>query len=166
MQDIESMRKVKLFNGLDEKQLLLIQSYMKREVVKRGDYIIREHDDGVEMYILRKGKVKITKKLTLEIEGLPNEEKTFSTLDDSDLPSFGESGLVKGSKRTANVISLTDCTLYALSQQDFDRIAEQDIHAAYVIMRNIAIRLSSILMHTDENVVKFATALSIAVSLR
>jgi hypothetical protein len=46
---------------------------------------------------------------------------------------------------------------------EFDRFAEENTKAAYHIMKNIAEVLSQRLNTTDENLVKLATALYIAV---
>ncbi|HPS39601.1 MAG TPA: cyclic nucleotide-binding domain-containing protein, partial [Candidatus Cloacimonadota bacterium] len=57
----------------------------------------------------------------------------------------------------------TDCTLYAMAKLDFDQLAEKDVRAAYIITMNIAQVLSDRLHTTDDNLVKLATALYIAV---
>ena len=46
---------------------------------------------------------------------------------------------------------------------DFDSFANYDSKAAYIVMKNIARKLSQSLKSTDDNLVKLATALYIAV---
>jgi CRP-like cAMP-binding protein len=63
----------------------------------------------------------------------------------------------------ANIIALSDCELYTLSKADFDNFAEYNYQAGYIVMKNIARKLSESLKDTDNNLVKLATALYIAV---
>jgi CRP/FNR family transcriptional regulator, cyclic AMP receptor protein len=115
--------------------------------------------------MLTEGKVKITKKLTLEIEGLSAEEKQLASSSAESRPAFGENGLVTAGKRTANVIAFTECVLYELQKPDFEKVVSEDVEIGYHMMRNTCVTLSKLLAGMDENLLKFATALSIAVKM-
>ena len=165
MIDKKAIASVQIFNGLNKRQLDLIANHLQEKTISKGKSIILENTQGDSLYILYSGNVKVTKKLTLEIENSDVEEKQLTTLKGSDLPSFGENGLVGAGKRTASVYALTDCVTYRLTQADFSKIINYDPLAAFGIMKNIAITLAKRLESTDEDVVKLATALSIAVSM-
>ncbi len=63
----------------------------------------------------------------------------------------------------ANIIALADSEFYTLARTDFDSFAANNYRAGYIVMRNIAQKLSQSLKATDDNLVKLATALFIAV---
>ncbi len=163
MLELSTLAKIPLFSGLDTDQLKVVRPFLKRHPVPRGQYIVKEDTYGDLLYILCAGTVKITKHLVKGMDDAEAREKVLATLTSDLLPTFGENGVLGDSVRTANVIAHTDCTMFTLSQTDYETLTRQNIQVAFVIMRNIACKLSNLLYNTDINVVKLATALYIAV---
>jgi CRP/FNR family transcriptional regulator, cyclic AMP receptor protein len=119
---------------------------------------------GDDFFILTKGKVRITKDLVKNYdEEVTSTQKVLATLSDEILPTFGENGILGDAPRNANVIAATDCQLYSLNMHDFEAFSQEHYRAAYFIVKNIAQVLTERLNTTDENLVKLATALYIAV---
>jgi CRP-like cAMP-binding protein len=166
MIDKNILKKVQIFNGLTESQLETISNFLAEEEIQKGHYIIKENTTGEKIYILCRGIVTITRKLTLDIGNIKNEEKKLATLSDKiqPLPSFGENAIVEAGIRTANVIAKTNCVMYSMTKDQFKEIENHDISISYIIMKNIATTIANRLKKTDENVIKLATALSIAVA--
>ncbi|MCD4827869.1 MAG: cyclic nucleotide-binding domain-containing protein [Candidatus Cloacimonetes bacterium] len=164
--DLASLTSVHTFAGLNDSQLKQVAAALQVIVIDQGDYIIYENTQGSALYILYRGRVNVTRKLTLEIEGLEAEEKMLASLSDKNLPAFGENGLVCAGKRSANVIAKTDCVMYKLEREAFERLVEHDTAIGYHMMRNISQSMARRLETTDEYVVKLATALSIAVQMK
>jgi CRP-like cAMP-binding protein len=158
------LKKIHIFNHLENAEVELSSSLLQHLHLLQGEYIIREATTGDHIYILMQGTVKVTKELVKGIESKETGDKMLATLTSDCCPTFGENGLLGENPRSANVIAVTDCELYTISQKDFDKFALDNPVVAYKIMRNIAIVLSERLVTTDENVVKLATALFIAVS--
>ena len=163
MIDIKTLKKVRIFTGLDDVQLRLLPPILKLCQFKKGEYILRDDTSGDTFFLLVEGKVRVTKELVKGIGESSNGEKVLASLDAELLPTFGENGILGHAPRTANVIAFSDCDLYSLSKADFDTIAEVDCSVAYHITMNIAQVLSDRLKSTDDNLVKLATALYIAV---
>ena len=163
MIDTEILKRVRIFTGLDPAQLSLLLPILKLCQYKKGDYILRDDSHGDTFFLLVDGKVRVTKELVKGIGESSSSEKVLATLDAELLPVFGENGILGHAPRTANVIAFTDCSLYSLSKADFDTIALTDSKVAYHITMNIAQVLSDRLKSTDDNLVKLATALYIAV---
>ncbi|MDI3504699.1 MAG: family transcriptional regulator, cyclic receptor protein [Candidatus Cloacimonadota bacterium] len=164
MLSLDTLRKVHIFAGLEEAELEPLNSYLQQIQVEKGDYVLQENSVGDCIFILVKGTVRVCKELVKGIgEDMADTQKVLATLDGSMLPTFGENGILGQAPRTANVIAATDCVLYTLAKRDFDSYARQHIQAAYQVMKNIAEVLSQRLNTTDENLVKLATALYIAV---
>ena len=163
MIDVELLKKVPLFHGLNEAQLRILQPHLKESSFAMGECIVREHTTGDLMYMLVNGTAVVTKDLVMGFDDdRASTEKVLSTLISDNLPTFGENGILGHAPRTANVIAQTPCTLYTLSKTDFESFAAQDYHAGYLVMLNIARVISMRLSATDTNVVKLATALYIA----
>jgi CRP/FNR family cyclic AMP-dependent transcriptional regulator len=160
----DDLRKIRLFHDLTDKQIELVSLLLDHLKIAQGEYIIKEQTTGDHIFILMKGTVKITKELVKGIETQEAGDKMLATLTADSCPTFGENGLLGENLRSANVIAVTDCELYTLSEKDFDKFAVDNPDMAFKIMRNIASVLSERLINTDENLVKLATALYIAVS--
>lgn len=161
--DLELLRKVQILDGLDDVQLRLIQALLKPLEYAKGQYILNDESFGDTLFLLVKGKVRVTKELVKGIDTGKSDEKVLVTLDSSLLPTFGENGILGHAPRTANVVAHSDCLLYYITKTDFDSLAEQNVEAAYKMIQNIAKVLSDRLHSTDDNLVKLATALFIAV---
>lgn len=160
----DTLKKIRLFQDLQENQMELIGKLLRPLIIPQGEYIIRELTEGDQIYILLSGKVRVTKELVKGIEDHDAGEKQLATLSCDFCPTFGENGLLGRNLRSANVIAITECKLYTLAQSDFDLFASQYPEIAYIVMKNIASVLSERLIKTDESLVKLATALFISVS--
>lgn len=164
MISLDTLKRVPLFKGLNEAQLLELQPLLKEHKVPKGEYVIREGSIGDLIFLLYEGKVQVTKDLVKGFdEDQASTEKVLASLSGEMLATFGENGVLGNAPRTANIIAIQDCLLYTLSKADFDSYAGKNYEAAFHIMTNIARKLSDSLSITDANVVKLATALYIAV---
>ncbi|KAI8847278.1 cyclic nucleotide-binding-like protein [Chytridium lagenaria] len=81
---LDLLKKVPLFNGLDDSFYSILTLRIKNLVVPEGFFIFRKGDIGAEMYIIRKGDVEI-----LNAEG-----GLITVLSDGS--SFGEVALYQG----------------------------------------------------------------------
>ncbi|MBM4399416.1 MAG: cyclic nucleotide-binding domain-containing protein [Candidatus Cloacimonetes bacterium] len=160
----DDFRKVRLFQDLTDKQIELVSLLLEPLHITKGQYIIKEQTLGDHIFILMDGTVRVTKELVKGVDDQETGEKTLATITSALFPTFGETGLLGESLRSANVIAVSDCQLYTLSQKDFDHFTKDNPEIALKIMRNIASVLSDRLIDTDENLVKLATALYISVS--
>lgn len=77
---------------------------------KAGDVIFCEYEKGEEFYIVKEGKVRITK-----IQ--ENKEKTLDLFEPPDI--FGEMAIIEGAPRSATAIAETDVKLVVLKKQNF-----------------------------------------------
>ena len=164
MIELETLAKIPLFYDVNSEALAYLQPRFKQLLVNKGTVIIKENTEGDQIYILVKGIVQVTKDL---VKGFDEDqlltEKVLAKLSADSLPTFGENGVLGNGTRMANIIALSDCELYTLSKADFDNFAEYNYQAGYIVMKNMARKLSESLKDTDENLVKLATALYIAV---
>jgi CRP-like cAMP-binding protein len=128
--------------------------------------ILKEGEVGDTLYIIEKGTVEVSKTLVMKLarEDFQDRDKILTKLSAEDHAIFGEVTLFEQNKRTATVVTLTDCWLLEISKSDFLRLAEQNPRVGYKITRNIAQLLCSRLRKADEDTIKLTTALSMALS--
>ena len=62
--DLDFLKKVKLFKNLTEQELNTFSSKLKLIKVKEKEIIIKDGELGDKLYILCKGRVGISKKIT------------------------------------------------------------------------------------------------------
>ncbi|XP_075060654.1 cGMP-dependent protein kinase 2 [Mixophyes fleayi] len=92
------LRSVFLLKKLPEDKLMKIADCLELEWYEKGDYIIREGEEGSTFFIITKGKVKITQ----TAEGY-DEPQFIKTLEKGDY--FGEKALISDDVRSANIIA-------------------------------------------------------------
>ena len=157
------LSEIPLFKGLTEEQLAVLSSKLELRYYKHNEVIIKENETGDELYILNKGKVKITKCLTLtayENKG-DDREKSLNILDEMNHPAFGEVAMLHNNIRSATVSAVNDCELLTLKRSVFEKLADDDARMGYIIIRNIAVNLSETLKKSSHDVIKLATAFSL-----
>lgn len=165
---VDVLSKVPLFLGLAPEQLQMIDAATRSKHCLEGETIIREGEHGNVMYVLTKGKVEVSRTVTLGLArgGVGEGEKSFARLDAEDHPAFGEMALLEDSLRGATVTALTECELLEITHDDFDRLCHQDPVLGYRVIRNMASQLSARLRRTNQDVLKLSTALSLALGRR
>ncbi|MBN1327533.1 MAG: cyclic nucleotide-binding domain-containing protein [Candidatus Cloacimonetes bacterium] len=156
--DQEFLRKVSLFNQLDDRELNIFSEKLTSVNFREGDKIITDHQESDNLYILYSGSVIISKKMSM-IENQEELDKTFTVLNAEAHPFFGEIGLLGFRKRTANVTADSDCLLYTINQEDFMKISREYPRIGFKVLLEISRKLSEILEKTNEDVLKLTTAL-------
>ncbi|XP_041792978.1 cGMP-dependent protein kinase 2 isoform X3 [Chelmon rostratus] len=92
------LRSVSLLANLPEDKLSKIVDCLEVEYYDKGEYVIREGEEGSTFYIIAQGKVKVTQ--TTEAHKVP---QTINTLQKGDY--FGEKALISDDVRSANIIA-------------------------------------------------------------
>jgi len=106
---VEILKKVKLMEGLAEKQLITVARCLTTVEFAKDDTIIHQGEDGDVFYMIAQGEV-IVEVNHVEVAHL------------SDHAFFGEGSLMKNEKRSATVIAATDVVCLSLSRTDFNRL--------------------------------------------
>jgi CRP-like cAMP-binding protein len=92
--------------------------------LKAGDVLFNEGDRGEIMYLIREGKIKITK-------GKDAEEKTLAVLKEGDF--FGEMAIIDGSPRSAGAIAVTPVSLLVIDKESFKEKLRENPLIEYVL---------------------------------
>ncbi|MEE6460183.1 hypothetical protein FKM82_000878 [Ascaphus truei] len=109
------LRSVSLLKKLPEDKLMKIVDCLEVEYYEKGEYIIREGEEGSTFFIIARGKVKVTQ----SAEGY-QEAQLIKMLDRGDY--FGEKALISEDVRSANIIAEdNDVECLAMDRETFNQ---------------------------------------------
>ncbi len=114
MTTIETLKHCRLFELLNDEQLMKIAEMVEEHHFRKGDHVCREGAWGDSMFIIGDGELKIVKKLSAE------NVWDITSLRHGDF--FGEVALIDGSPRTASAVALTNSTVFELFGRDFKKL--------------------------------------------
>ena len=130
---VNLLKRVPIFANLDEDELIKIGEMSGEARYGKNDVIFLESDSGDSLFIIKQGKVKISK--TSE----DGKEVIFAILKEGDF--FGEMSLFDGQSRSATVTSLDDSSVYIIRREDFMKLIENDSKLSISILREMTTRL-------------------------
>jgi putative ABC transport system ATP-binding protein len=107
----EFLRQCEVFARLTTSALATIAEKMEQESHPAGTVIIRQGDEGDKFYLIKRGMVDV-----IVNRGEPDEMKV-ATLGKGQF--FGETALMRDTKRNATVIAAQDVDLYTLDKPRF-----------------------------------------------
>lgn len=143
MENLEILRRVDLFRGLQEKELESIAQVCEVKSYKVGEKIFAEGSPGDELYIVKRGMVSIEAAVRGEVV-----RAALAILNEGQI--FGELALIDRGQRSATAKSLVDCEVIHLSRDKLFRLFEENIRIGYITMRNIATVLCARMRMTDQ----------------
>ncbi len=110
-----------LFNHLEDQDKKIVALAMQIKNVSKNEIVIKQGDDGDVLYVVGDGQLKCykTKKNSAKQEFLLNYNP--------DGDSFGELALLYNAPRAATIQALTDCTLFSLDRETFNRIVKDAV---------------------------------------
>src|SRR6266567_3941905 len=138
MMTIDTLREVPLFESLDDetaKELCELIETLDCEVQK---VLFRAGDVGDAMYIIERGKVRIS------VQATDGQELTLTELGRGDF--FGEMALLNRQRRSANAVVAEEGRLAVLSREHFLSFMRRNPNVALEMLTALANRLR----HTDE----------------
>ncbi len=107
---------------------------MDKRSYKAGEKIFAQGDPGDEMFLIRRGAVRIL----LPISGTQGHH--LATFGRSDF--FGEMAFLDPAPRSADALAFTDTDLFVLSRKRFDTLAEEHKKLAIGLVLSVARVLS------------------------
>lgn len=122
------IKEVSLFRNLSERNFKALCKYFKLVSFKRNDVIISKENMARAMYIVIDGSVQVH-----------DQEYIYAAL--SRKQYFGEYSLIDNDKRSASVTAITDCNLYELSCDSFEKILHDIPEVARAILKELVNRL-------------------------
>jgi len=130
----EFLSHVLLFAGLSEEDLDRLLDIVEEVYLATGDQLFAEGDSGGHAYVIYRGQMDVVK-------NSPEGEVILATLKKGDI--LGEMSLVEEGPRTAGAKARTNCTLLAISREQFYTLLETSSVAALAMLQTIISRLRS-----------------------
>lgn len=127
------LQQIPLFSSLKESELDAIDRVSITKIFPKDKIILLEDEEGDTLFIIIKGKVKVT---TYSESG---KEVIFSILNAGDF--FGEMSLLDGKPRSATVVSMEDAQIQLIRRTEFYRLLENHPRIALRLLEELASRL-------------------------
>ena len=131
----------------------MVDDALERKDFSEGETIIREGENGDSFYILRKGRVKVSRRTP------SGDSIALSELDDTMHVFFGEASLVGNDKRTATVVAATDCRTLKISGKAFMEICEKEPILGFRTFHCIALRMKKSIEKANSDIATLYGAL-------
>jgi CRP-like cAMP-binding protein len=138
MNPLALLKQIPLFGTFQPADHEQLASLLRRRNLKKGDVLFRKGDEGTALYIIIKGRIKIT------VPSKLGDEITLAILSQGDF--FGEMALLDSLPRSADATAVEETLLYMLNRSDFLSFLIHNENA----VRSILYALSSRLRKTDD----------------
>lgn len=133
---LEALRSIPLFSHVADGDLEQIASHLIERRYPRNTTIVEEGLPGDYMYIIREGRVKVTK---LSEDG---REKILAFFEPGHF--VGDMALLDRAPRSASVKALTPVRVLALSRADFTGLIRKSPDLAIAVIRELSGRLRAV----------------------
>ncbi len=134
MVNIEFLKQVQVFQGLNQEQLAEIITCCEETEFKPGDKIFAQGDDAVYLWIVKEGAVD----LRFEAAGSSSSaEHTISTIPEAG--AFGWSSFASPNKyRLSAYCTNESCTVVKVEREGLKALLDKDADMGYAVISNVA----------------------------
>lgn len=135
MVDLDFLKKVSLFKGLNENQLSNIQEGCRETEYKKGERLFEEDEDARFMWIVLDGQVDIR----FDLPGRDSSEVS-TVYSETATKTFGWSCFVPPFKYILSAYcSSRSCKVARLSKEYLTKLFESDYSMGYLVMSNLVV---------------------------
>ena len=106
-----------MFSALNPKELQVVLGAMQKVVFTAGQSVIKQGEDGDNLYVVEKGTLACSKVFTKDAE--PTFLKEYVPGE-----AFGELALLYNAPRAATIVAKTSAELWALDRRTFNHIVK------------------------------------------
>jgi CRP/FNR family cyclic AMP-dependent transcriptional regulator len=122
---VDLLKRVPIFEGLDDRELDRIAASMKQRTFRSGDTVTTEGQGGVGFFVIEDGEARVT------IHG--DERRRLGPGD-----YFGEVALLTDRPRTATITAESDLRCYGMTSWDFKPLVETHGSIAWKLLQAMA----------------------------
>ncbi len=144
----EDLLKFKIFEDISLEEMDAIFEISNEVSYKPGEIILEESSYGADsdFYIILQGNVKVELQAS-QIDSDDKLNKRLAVLKNSDV--FGEMGLLRKRRRSAQVSAYSDLTVLKVNQKKLFQLFVYNPRLGYMIMKNLAAILSDRIMEMN-----------------
>jgi|SRR5438105_869969 len=143
----ELLKKVSIFQDLDDEELGQVAEYCKEEKFNSGEYIFHEGEHGNRLYLIVEGEIRISR----DVPG--SGEEALAVLKPGAL--FGEMAVFDRSERSTHAISNGGTRVFTMSRPDFEMLLDFNRELAYKVLWACVRLLSVRLRQTNDSLRSF-----------
>lgn len=130
---IELLRKIAIFADLADDDLGKLIELSEKRKYPRNSIILYRGDEGRAVYLIRKGKVKIT------LNNEDGKEIILNTLTKGNY--FGEMSIFDKRKRSANVVAMLDSEFLVISNNALNDLIKKRPEISFKLLSEMSLRL-------------------------
>ena len=139
------LRDMELFVGRKEETLAALEACMEQRSLRPGEKIFARGDAGDELFLIRRGAVRIV----LPLSG--HQRRHVATVGRGSF--FGEMSFLDREVRSADAVAFADTDLFVLSRHRFDEVASNHKRLAIQLLGNISRVLAIRLRYANAEIV-------------
>ncbi|BCB96256.1 hypothetical protein JZK55_11780 [Dissulfurispira thermophila] len=139
---ITDLKKQVLFEDIDDKHLEKIAGKLQELSIKKDNFVFKEKEEAKGIYLIHSGKLEISKTTP------DGWKQTLAVLGKGHF--CGELSILEKRHHEANAIALENTTIFLLSKDEFEKIENEDLVLANVILKKLAFVLSKNLRHMND----------------
>ena len=125
----DTLKKVPLFAGLDDKDRQRIANSMIERRFRAGDRLTKQGDSGVGFFVVEEGTADVS------VDG-----EAKGSIGPGDY--FGEIALLSDSARTATLTATSDMLTYGMTSWEFKPLIESNSELAWKLLTAMAAKLA------------------------
>jgi CRP-like cAMP-binding protein len=129
----EFLTYVPIFSELEKESIEKIEKIGSRKTYKKHDVILMEEEAGTALFVIIKGKVKVSRNSS------DGREVILTILGDSDF--FGEMAILDGLTRSATVTALDESELFLIQRNDFLNLLYEHPEVSVALLQELTTRL-------------------------
>ena len=137
-----TIQEMEMFKGRKDETLADLETCLEQRAYKAGEAIYTIGDPGNELYLIRRGEIKIMAPI-----GGSRRLHHIATFARGDF--LGGLSLLDGKPRSDNASAHTDTDLYVLSLEQFNKLTEEHKRLAVILITAIARTLAQRLRYAD-----------------
>jgi len=130
--EVEALRRVPLFRGIDETKLRLLAFISDRNAFQRDERLCTQGEEGDCAFIILEGTADVRVDTS---EG----ERTVAQVGENSI--VGEIAILCDVPRTATLVAATDMDVLTVSKDDFLKLLKEFPDISLEVMRTLALRL-------------------------
>ena len=138
-----TVQQMEMFKGRKEDTLADLEGRMEIRTLAAGQTLFSLGDPGSELFLIRRGDIRIMAPI-----GGSRRVHHIASFGRGDF--VGGLAFLEGRPRSNNAIAFTDCELYVLSLEQFNKLAEDHKRLAFILLSAIARTLGQRLRHAED----------------
>ncbi|MBU4319514.1 MAG: cyclic nucleotide-binding domain-containing protein [Thermodesulfovibrionales bacterium] len=148
MISINELREQILFEGIADSGLEKLSKITRELSLKKDEFLFKEGEDTKGIYMIRSGKIEITKTTT------DGWKQTLAILSTGNF--LGELSIIEKRKHEANAVAIENTELLKLPKEEFEKLEKEDVVLASQILKKLVLVMCKNLRRMNE---KFLNAL-------